>query len=102
MFDGLEILPQVTRDLMDAKEILVQSGWCKGRFEDWRGRVCALGAIRRVPGISGVRRERVVHALCTTISSFSDLVDWNDAPDRTLDDVLALFDQAIEQSCRQA
>jgi len=39
---------------------------------------------------------RVVHE--ETVDPFTSVIEWNDAEDRTVDDVLGAFDEAIERS----
>ena len=96
---------QVIDALVRARE-LVERGWCQGWFaRDADGvevsfasqsacRFCAIGAIRRVAdipdgnnGIGLLFRAGGLTAL--------DLAAWNDAPERTQADVLALYDAAI-------
>jgi hypothetical protein len=81
--------------------------WRKGEFECEGKAFCALGAIRYLWFQQPVREEyygdsvavrilkRIVGAALT-----SDLVLWNDAPERTHREVLAAFDAAIAEAQR--
>lgn len=77
--------------LRAAKKRLVERGWCQGTFEDGEGRCCSIGAINRASPPCGQ---------WPALLSFGDVVGgsvfvWNDAPGRTLEEVLAAFDKAI-------
>jgi len=84
---------------------LVERGWCQGlhatdsdgRPVFWRDhraeRYCAIGAIYTTPD-PRVRMRCVVH-LRKAIGGEGDVSGWNDAPERTQADVLALYDRAI-------
>jgi hypothetical protein len=86
-FDGTS--SPVTQTLIDARA-KVEKGWCQHHGRS-RGAVCAGFAL--------------VEAGCseTTIFIFEDvikqpIITWNDAPDRTKEQVLAAFDRAIDLS----
>jgi hypothetical protein len=93
-----------TLDVLIAARAEVEKGWTQGRPCDEHGNVCAMGALTRVLG----------EELRTTISAAPAAVydsdacyaleavcpdEWvqrfNDLPDTTQADVIALFDRAI-------
>lgn len=80
----------------------VSRGWCQGTFRDSEGRVCAVGAIRRAAGgdESAVAPGITVNRALDTFIEANDIPwlvsSWNDAPNRTQNDVVAAFDRAIE------
>ena len=70
--------------LADAADYIDQHGWTQGQFETDDGKVCLLGAVRRCTPIPGDRHlvEQVMHR-----RRRADV--WNDANDRTVDEVTA-------------
>jgi hypothetical protein len=61
---------------------------------------CAAEAIEDVTIIAPDMRQRAYrrlrNAIGIKIGSDNDIVEWNDAPERTHEEVLAAFDKAIE------
>ena len=70
--------------LADAADYIDQHGWTQGQFETDDGKVCLLGAVRRCTPIPGDRHlvEQVMHRRRRADA-------WNDAKDRTADEVTA-------------
>ena len=70
--------------LANAADYIDQHGWTQGQFETDDGKVCLLGAVRRCTPIPGDRHlvEQVMHR-----RRRADV--WNDAKDRTADEVTA-------------
>lgn len=75
---------------------LGERGWTKGIFSNLSGEMCLVGAALNVSlesvwfsyGVSSARwGESFANHL--GLSGFSALVEWNDARERTLDQVLA-------------
>lgn len=97
--------------LITARAILASpSSWTKGevaRTEDGRPTwvddpqatcFCAIGAIRRAIFVLHGRFMQLripTQVLCALGFDEPDCMDWNDDPDRTHAEVLALFDAAI-------
>lgn len=98
--------------LREARELIAQ-GWTQHAFaRDAQGEICAAseavatcwcirGAVRRVC-LTGESSEsplwgKVLHTLSTTLGR-GGLAEWNDAPERTKEEVLSLFDRAIEKA----
>lgn len=94
---------KTTRDMLIEARALVEKGWCQGyQAKDETGACvshesakarsfCAYGACWRAEGtVSGPASM----ALRRAFGSLG-VGTWNDAPDRTQADVLALFDRAI-------
>ena len=87
---------------------LVERGWCQGWFaRDADGyevaavspqacRFCALGAIRHATNVF-VEGDNCIRLVLRAggNEALGDLFTWNDAPERTQADVLALYDRAI-------
>ena len=86
-FDGTELSP-VTQALIKGKR-RIEAGWCQhaGRA---RGMVCAAVAIGDAPIESVLLFQRAIGTL--------HIADWNDAPGRTKEEVLAAYDLAISAS----
>ncbi len=98
----------ITKDLMRAAKHLVQRGWAQGDkavFDPDGGYCIATACIEaceaaRIPGHQ-IHNDMVLlfkHANGIVMP----VADWNDAPDRTEEDVLAAFDKAIEASAERA
>lgn len=91
---------RVVSDLMEARDYLVEYGWCQRASQEGM-RVCALGALFAVTGgrvmVDVNRRSTACHALQIALYKKLDqsVSEWNDDPERTLDDVLELYDYAI-------
>lgn len=94
----------LTTVLTAARAMIVTNGWVRGVYEGDCG-VCAVGAIRRA-GADYDMETTAVRALfkClpdvhkVALGPFSAVFNWNDHVARSADDVLALFDRAIEVS----
>ena len=90
-FDGSG-LDDVTKLLIEGRERIERGGFCKGRFKSGTA-FCTLGALswgeRPSPRQIGARRR-----LCRAIVD-NDIIRWNDAPERTKQDILDAFDAAI-------
>lgn len=92
-------------DKLREARALIERGWTQGNYVE-EGCYCALGAIGMAvvgnptapsfmcgyPAISGVVRAL---GLPLGLRTSSGVADWNDAPDRTQAEVLAVFDKAI-------
>ena len=83
--------------LIAARARLTPETWGKGH--DIRaptgGRECILVAIGKVASVEERPDTWVLLAECATGNRYADIGGWNDAPERTLADVHALFDAAI-------
>ena len=96
-FDQPTPIPEDARILLRAADEIRERGWYQGWFEGPNGEVCMLGAIQCARrGATSVWRNEdnsitrllCMHLKCRGVSS------WNDAPDRTKDDVIAAFEGA--------
>lgn len=100
--------------LHEAREILVEKGWTQGCVaRDARGKICdvgsraavcfcAMGAISKVAAFDDPLRpaKQAIIALRRAIGltrSLQGVGAWNDAPERTKEEVIAAFDKAIEE-----
>lgn len=80
--------------LEKAQAVLLKRGWCKGEVEDLAGRVCAVGALHKVaPNDMGDAISALYAANHLGVSG--SLVQFNNAPETTLGDVLQAFDAGI-------
>jgi hypothetical protein len=87
----------VAQVLRDALGLVEKEGWTKGTLRDAQGQRCMTGAV--YDGVSwafdGLDLEwEALDALIRVIGDKS-VSHWNDAPERTLDEVLAAFKTAI-------
>jgi hypothetical protein len=87
-FDGND-LDDATKLLIEGRK-RIEAGWSQYEFQNDRGAVCIEGAIR-LPAY-----RDAVYRLQRAIGTRS-LVSWNDAPGRTKEEVLAVFDRAIAE-----
>jgi len=76
-------------DVLDkAADVIVERGWCQGQFRNSAGQVCALAAVHTAARTTpftwvadealGIIRKRVGMSVAY----------WNDAPERTADEVI--------------
>ncbi len=98
-------LPQVARDLLKAREVLDRDGWLKGALGANGGPKCATGAVDSVtagdPWAACTARGRNArHHLRLVITN--GVMDWNDAPSRTKQQVLDAFDAAASLAISEA
>lgn len=87
--------------LLKAADTLAERGWCQGGLSDAQGRYCAIGAIRKVTNWSlGKDARSAVHRLMDHIETdqYYGIADWNDAPERTAEDVILAMKRAAEDS----
>jgi hypothetical protein len=101
--------------LRDAAELLRTKGWTQGKFAraddgervevmaDDAACFCTLGAVYRITDrLPGICEERAVDALaravggCADVTAAAHVAVWNDAPGRTLPEVLAAFERAAD------
>jgi hypothetical protein len=107
-------------NLIRARQILAEDGWCQGVLWDHRDRVCAIGALLKSRGLLWDRvgvpmpdRSQILPALgvlaeanqlapavergCSPEALLQiSVVEWNNAKGRTKKEVLDAFDRAIE------
>lgn len=87
--------------LVDAKAYLETHGFCKGTLFDELGQCCIMGAVARSHDFNkGINEYLEANAaLREAIPAEAprrNLPAYNDRPETTKEDVLALFDRAIE------
>jgi hypothetical protein len=91
--------------LRAAAQLIRERGWGQGDYVNASGCFCSVGAIRAACGIQDFAGQSktapsstkpVREALGWLSRSVGRVLmaGWNDAPDRTVDDVLAAFDRA--------
>lgn len=90
---------QVKSDAAKAAQYIRRHGWCQYDEVNERGNVCMNGAIRMVsigdPGV-GLRGDCPLYdAACDEVGIALGSLGavWNDAPGRTKEEVLAVFDR---------
>jgi hypothetical protein len=106
----------VSTKLREARA-LIERGWTQGEYaRDKTGRsvdflrhdatcVCAAGAVGAANGhwpTSSLPGMRFLSLAVGGDGDESDVLQWNDAPERTQADVLAAFDRAIELAEQEA
>jgi hypothetical protein len=99
----LAILQPWQKTLLEAAEIIKTQGWCQHASMTLGGRVCLLGAVALAKngyiapgGLSDLPVEVRLLVTSTGVPNADALVDWNNAPERTADEVIkALKDAAL-------
>ena len=91
-----------------AARILMRDGWWDGSIGQGGAhtRKCAAVAIGRAANGSGVGQEAALNHFAiylgvsgvTNTDNFDGIVDWNDAPERTAEDVILALKCAAEES----
>lgn len=92
---------KISETLQNARQILLDTGWCQGVLESKNGRCCALGALRKGTSFN-VYRENVdsfnARAFLETEVLDQYLPEWNDTFVRTAPEVIEMFDIAISMA----
>lgn len=88
--NGLRIArARIAKNWCQDCEIKIERRW----YAPWSFKTsyCAIGAIEDKEDL----RMVLLHQLGIPFGDYDDIADWNDAPDRTKEEVLELFDEAI-------
>lgn len=80
--------------LRAARALLERQGWCQGVYRNMNGSYCAAGALRAVCDDFSTNNSAAVLILRSVPGALL-LSDWNDAPERTRDEILEAFSKAI-------
>lgn len=80
------LLSPVSRALLDAADYIEKHGWCQHSLQDPNGRVCIFGAIDLVTADPDVLGNAVVRL--SRQVSYYPITAWNDAPERTKQEVV--------------
>lgn len=101
-----ETIPPLVEGLMRARSY-VDGGWCQGSLSviaDDGQRFCAIGALTKAFDILEDEYIRAVthleRAVAFTHPPFS-VIGFNDRPDTTKADILAMFDRAIQSALNE-
>ncbi len=78
-----------------AADLLKRDGWCQGRFRDGRRR-CLVAALDDVSHGADIE-SAVVRFAVKEHTGERWFSDWNDAPERTADEVIALLRQVATE-----
>jgi putative intracellular protease/amidase len=92
-------------DVLDrAADVIAERGHCKGDYEGPDGSVCAIGAllVAIAGGPADPLNARQFHTYMSARDWASDVVGnavarWNDAPERTADEVIAALREAARR-----
>lgn len=94
-----------TRKVLSAAKGLISRGWCQSQNESGGG-FCAHGALFSASGLYEGRPWDEIAPLIKDAERYLDFytnepysyITWNDAPGRTQDEVVALFDRALTEN----
>lgn len=82
--------------LLDAARYIETHGWVQGELGTCDGPVCAMGALHYLPGVMPENQVEAWGRLMTYLKLSNEIVNqlhpiaaWNDAPERTKDEVVA-------------
>lgn len=91
--------PQLYNDLCAVEELLIEEGWCKHISENDQGAHCVRGAIGIVLWGKSKRGSRLaaMEKLLRKHTPNNSLVDFNDAPTTTFEDILACLRTARKE-----
>lgn len=82
--------------LRRARALLETRGWTQHTYEGCTGRLCSVGALNRaVDDRLTLERLHAEWFLERQLGPNGDLLEWNDATDRTAVQVLMAFDIAV-------
>ncbi|SRR5258706_1739766 len=85
------IVDEIGKCYLKAIEVLEQRGWCKGKLINDQGQVCMAGAIQIATCNSYTLQRKALTLMHLTLGMISR---WNDAPERTKDEVIAKLKEA--------
>jgi hypothetical protein len=87
-------------DALKCIDILNERGWCQGMSRDENGRFCALGAIAHASGYNDLTYAELRRAF-SRLGQCPSVVDFNDAPDQTKEEVIAVFQRIADEATEQ-
>lgn len=98
LYDKRWELDEIGKALLDAAEALRRDGWCQGYLHDPYGGHCLLGAIdiarRRVVIADPGLLLRMMERLSAHLPPGDRIMRWNDAPGRTVEEVISVLERA--------
>jgi hypothetical protein len=85
--------------LRRAAQIVRERGWTQGRYEEEDGRMCVEGAMSLAHGYQAPAGncDVVADLFALRQVTLENVVDWNDAPERTAEDVIAALEAAADR-----
>jgi hypothetical protein len=95
-FDSLSITSPAIEALRKGRALIEERGLARAILEDYNGRFCAVGAITRQSRTLELGMAEALDYLAKAIpADLCAIAAWNDDPDRTIADVIAAYDRAI-------
>lgn len=94
---------------LKAAEVIEERGWCQRAFQQRDGSVCLIGALSVVltgaatadsAALKPYRDTVASLGFMTDIGGFMSAVAWNDAPERTKEEVLARLREGCVEAAR--
>ena len=91
------VLNETQQALLDAERYMRECGWCQLYGKDSKGRVCIVGAFHYSGHELTTATSRVIYeAIGRTGWASLGIMEWNDEPGRTGDEVLDVLARARE------
>lgn len=90
----VEVVPSHRQVLLEAADLIEEKGWCQGMYNNRSGAMCMMGAIIN----AGRRHEhrytsRAHLRLIEAVGGVAPVL-WNDAPERTQEEVVSALRKA--------
>jgi hypothetical protein len=87
---------QIIDEVLEKMYDIIEKGWCQGRFRNQKNEYCLYGAIGASVQSSVFGYERTYWECIERLREVigCSLVDWNDDPRRTKEDVLLAIKRA--------
>lgn len=95
----VKVVDEVGQILLKMADYIEKHGWCQGRLENPCGAVCARGALFKVttnPVYQNVE-ARLSKCVGGERDPVNNVVNWNNAPERTKEEVVAMMRHAAYQ-----
>jgi hypothetical protein len=95
-FDSLPVTSP-TIETLRLGRILIERGWAQKRMQDNNGRVCLVGSITRQPAVDPWTVAPAIEYLRQALPEYlGNITAWNDNPTRSIDEIIAVYDRAID------
>lgn len=83
----------------------IEARWCQGGYDMRNGAVCAVGALQKITGkvLRDNENDNDAYRILKKLvrgKSFDSIEEWNDEYGRKKQEVICLFQEAIEEVIR--
>lgn len=89
--------------LQGMRDTLMERGWCQGTLQTWDNRVCLIGSLVHASEFNSQGYIAIRDIILSGIGildslakpRWGDIIDWNDTPGRTFNEVIDAIDTSI-------